>query len=111
MNKFVLIEKPDNCAELVLGDVEFHRNLLWKGQKCLGGGFFKVKEDNRQIIMWGKSDDYGYPKFKGNQCYADWEILEINGIDAINHTDWSFYYLPDVSMPIDDLYKVNIVIK
>lgn len=100
MLKFVLIEKENNVAEIRLFNVEVHSDLVHEGEKCLGGGFFKFKEDKKQVIMWDKSHDFGYPQFENREivCYDDdWE-------------GFNFYYVPDLFMPLDADSKVDVKI-
>ena len=71
VNKFVLVQKEEGVTEIRLGCVEVHCDLLRENEKCLGGGFFKVKEDKRQVLMWDKSHDFGYPKFGGRSFVSN----------------------------------------
>lgn len=101
MLKFVLIERPNNEAEIRLFNVEMHCDLVRNGEKCLGGGFWKFDDDKKQIVMWDKSFDFGYPKFEGKKiiCYdEDWE-------------DFEFYYVYDLFMPRDEESKINIEVR
>jgi hypothetical protein len=100
MLKFVLIEKENNVAELRFANVELHSDMVLKGEKCLGGGFFKIKEDTKQLIMWDKSHDFGYPKFEGKKI-----VTEEFGFE-----DYTFYYVPDLFMPLDADSKVDVKI-
>lgn len=97
VNKFVLVQKEEGVTEIRLGCVEVHCDLLRENEKCLGGGFFKVKEDKRQVLMWDKSHDFGYPKFGGRSFVSNDKLK-----------GFSFYYLPDLFMPLDDEYKINV---
>lgn len=97
VNKFVLVQKEEGVTEIRFGCVEVHDDLVHEGEKCLGGGLFKVKEDTRQVLMWDKSHDFGYPKFGGRLIVSDDKLK-----------GFLFYYLPDLFMPLDDDYKVNV---
>lgn len=95
MNKFVCIQKP-NKTEIRLGDVENHCDLVLKNEKCSGGGYYKVEEEEKTVILWDKSFDYGYPKF-----------TDTNTVDEL-WKDYTFYYVPDLFMPLDDCYLINV---
>lgn len=95
MNKFVCIKKEDK-VEIRLGDVQNHSDLVLPKETCVGGGFYNVRENERVVILWDKSYDYGYPEFNSvNDIDEDWK-------------GYTFYYLPDLFMPLDDCYKIEV---
>lgn len=58
-NKFIIT----NSGELIFGNVYLHRELLPKGEdSCLGGGLWKIDNQNGRMILYGKSFDFGYPE-------------------------------------------------
>lgn len=63
-NKYILLRYKDK-ADIRCGFVFRHADLLGKNesdQDVLGGGYFKFDDDIGAVILYGKSDDYGYPK-------------------------------------------------
>lgn len=95
VNKFILVERNDG-AELRLGCVENHADLLRAGEKCLGGGFFKVSDALKRVVMWDKSHDFGYPDFSRRTVLPDGR-----------YRGYSFYCVPDLFMPMED-YEVTV---
>lgn len=63
-NKYIVL-KEDGRWGMALGFVEFHRELATTEELAhgmvKGGGMFKIDHDEKQIIFYGKSDDFGYP--------------------------------------------------
>lgn len=53
-------------GELILGNVEFHFELLGKNYAtgCWGGGFWRVDKESKTLILAGKSIDFGPPKWE-----------------------------------------------
>jgi hypothetical protein len=63
-NKYILLRYKDK-ADIRCGFVFRHADLLERNesdQDVLGGGYFKFDDDIGAVILYGKSDDYGYPK-------------------------------------------------
>lgn len=63
-NKYILLRYKDK-ADIRCGFVFRHADLLGRNesdQDVLGGGYFKFDDDIGAVILYGKSDDYGYPK-------------------------------------------------
>ena len=63
--KYLIIRKKDGTYRFVFGHVELHFELLddWTDEcdKVMGGGFWKIDSEKKQIILHGKSTDYGRP--------------------------------------------------
>lgn len=64
-NKYIVL-KEDGRWGMSLGYVEFHRELATTEELAQGmvkgGGRFKIDHDEKKILFYGKSDDFGYPK-------------------------------------------------
>lgn len=62
MQKFIISKE----GELILGNVEFHFELLGKNYAtgCWGGGFWRVDKESKTLILTGKSTDFGLPKWE-----------------------------------------------
>ncbi|MDO4512052.1 MAG: hypothetical protein Q4B68_09590 [Bacteroidales bacterium] len=50
-------------GHLRLGDVRMHRDLLWPGDLCLGGGFYCFDYVAMQVVLDRASYDYGPPQW------------------------------------------------
>ncbi len=48
---------------LRIGHVCMHKDLLLPDDVCIGGGFWEVDEAGHQLLLSGKSYDYGKPKW------------------------------------------------
>ena len=67
--KYIVIEDSVEGIEIRFGYVEYHKHLapmtsvrgMYRKSNVdiLGGGQFKIDEENKKIILFGKSDDYG----------------------------------------------------
>lgn len=62
MKKFIISKE----GELILGDVRYHFELLGKNYSvgCWGGGFWDIDKEKKELILSGKSTDFGSPKFE-----------------------------------------------
>ena len=66
-NKYILV-KEVNSVDFRCGFVFRHADLLEgyeSDNSVLGGGRFKFDEENKAVIIYGSSDDYGYPRDLG----------------------------------------------
>lgn len=57
--KFILT----SGGHLRMGMVTLHRDLLQPHEDCLGGGFYEFDYARGQLILSGKSFDYGSPRW------------------------------------------------
>ena len=73
MNKFIISKN----GRLILGNVEYHFELIPKGEiNCHGGGFWEIDEENKILNLSGESSDFGVPKFEYlKDGYGDYKIL------------------------------------
>lgn len=86
--KFIMT--PDH--ELSGGLVEFHADILPKEKRysrnaCIGGGFFKVNEDEKEITLYGSSSDFGKCSTKDLQ-----KAIDMHGNDFKSNL-WMIMYL------------------
>lgn len=66
-NKYILV-KGVNSVDFRCGFVFRHADLLSRYESdnsVLGGGRFCFDEENKAVILYGSSDDYGYPQDLG----------------------------------------------
>lgn len=63
MNKYVLVKRNDGKICMRYANTDFHKNMVLYGDTCLGGGMFTFDDENNEMKLWGKSDDFGEPQF------------------------------------------------
>ena len=69
---------------LVFGHVYLHRELLPDGEEtCYGGGLWKIDEERKCIILFGRSFDFGMPEFEHIRS-VDYEVTE--------YREWPIFY-------------------
>lgn len=80
-NKYIIVNKRPAGLGFKAGRVEFHRDLAsydeLAGRDVAGGGMFRVDKEGKNVVLYGKSDDFGVPDdmdFKVASLYG--EILE-----------------------------------
>lgn len=102
-NKYIVLKEGGRWG-MALGFVEFHRELASTEELAYGmvkgGGMFKVDHDKKQILFYGKSDDFGYPDnidVALASCYyqirdqiADLEFCRTH--DEYNLHDYTIWY-------------------
>lgn len=49
-----------NDGVLKMGNVELHRELAQKHDTTLGGGYFYINRNSEEILLYAKSEDFGY---------------------------------------------------
>lgn len=75
MKKFVLVVDTNKFsrkdimqgtadAMLRIGNPVYHKDLVRDYEICLGGGDWEVNKDDNEMILNGKSSDFGVPKFE-----------------------------------------------
>lgn len=66
VNKYVVTRDTKGWYKFSAGYVEYHRDLVTINELSHGlvdgGGLYKLDEANKFVILYGKSDDFGYPK-------------------------------------------------
>lgn len=95
-NKFVILSESDTKeggeARIKCAPCEFHLELIEKGAKCFGGGMYIEKPEKSELLLYGKSVDYGEPQFYGwnslvmlDKKYEGWKIVYVKNIEDLNH--------------------------
>lgn len=59
MRKFIVT----NNGKFRFGDVNMHKDLLWPGEDCIGGGVYEFDYVNGRMLLSGKSYDFGHVKW------------------------------------------------
>jgi hypothetical protein len=67
--KAVVVRTKERKLELRVGYVFYHRDFLNPGETCLGGTRWNIDEENKEVIFYGSSDDFGQMPSDG------WESL------------------------------------
>ena len=106
--KFIVVENwKENKLEIVFGYVEFHRHLRKTSmfEKILGGGKFCFDKEKKEVVLFGRSDDFGkVPDTelkKAISLFDDWYMLNIImwQMDRLEGEKKSLY---------DDCYKLDV---
>lgn len=95
-NKFVILSKSptktDKDAHIRCALCDCHFELVGKEDKCFGGGMFIEKPEKFELILYGKSVDYGEPQFYGwksltmlDKKYEGWKIVYVKNIEDFGH--------------------------
>ena len=65
MNKFILAKNSEGRIVLRYANVDLHYRLVYeKSDKAIyGGGMFDFSEDGMTMLLYGRSTDYGVPRF------------------------------------------------
>lgn len=91
-NKWILVMRPNGSLALKLGKVKFHSDLFnswFKAEdRCIGGGKFHIDQENKEVILYGESVDYGQvPEahyedvlrlFESNWRYKDYKTFRLS---------------------------------
>ena len=98
MNKFIISKN----GRLILGNVEYHFELIPKGEiNCHGGGFWKIDEENKILNLSGESSDFGVPKFEYlKDGYGDYKILYEGDEVILNKNGESDHYTERINKKI-----------
>ena len=71
---------------LKFGNVYHHRNLLRWDEECSnGGGLWRVDEERKIILLFGRSFEFGAPDFSSLVC--------VNR-DGIGNVEYPLFYQP-----------------
>lgn len=57
-----------NTCKLRFGNVNLHKDLLERGEDCLGGGMYEFDYTQGRMLLYGKSFDYGRPA---------WQLIDV----------------------------------
>lgn len=75
----VRIKKKKKDLELRLGYVFYHRDLICSGETCLGGSKWNIDEENKEVIFYGSSDDFGQmPSDKWESLVKNFKADQLN---------------------------------
>jgi hypothetical protein len=58
MNKFII-----NDNTLIIGDVQYHNELLKKHELTIGGGYFEIDLKMKIVLLYGYSSEFGSVSF------------------------------------------------
>lgn len=95
-NKFVIVSnsptKANGDAYIKCAPCTSHFELIDKEDRCFGGGMYIEKPEKSELLLYGKSVDYGEPQFYGwnsltmlDKKYKGWKIVYVKNIEDLNH--------------------------
>ena len=105
--KFIILENRRNCElDIRLGYPIYHADLIEntdkrEGWKCIGGGFWDINFETKEIYLYGSSSDFGTaPKQKIEESLKSmndhkwWQFGWIcEQIFGLEHPDIDYDYL------------------
>lgn len=56
VQKFIIVGGKFRCGYVVM-----HSDLLNPGEVCQGGGMFYIDQEKKEVVLYGKSIDFGAP--------------------------------------------------
>lgn len=62
MNKFVIV-KDSEGFKFRYANIDLHNRLVFKNDKVFGGGMFDLNDEDSVMTLYGKSDEFGAPKW------------------------------------------------
>lgn len=90
MQKFIITSD----GAFRFGDVSYHKDLLRPGEYCIGGGWYEFDYVGSAMRLYGKSYDFGRPK------WADIDELRLpSSIAGLNITY--------EDLPLSDFVKIR----
>ena len=64
MRKYIIVKDDEGRYVMRFANVDFHFNLVEKTDKRIfGGGMYTDNDETKEMLLWGRSSDYGEPKF------------------------------------------------
>jgi len=79
MNKFILVKDKKEGFILRYANTDFHKNMVCNGEEVFGGGMFDFNDNDTVMTLYGKSDDFGVPRWldikeTGKKIHADEDL-------------------------------------
>lgn len=62
MNKYILVKNHKDYI-MKFANTDFHRDMVGNNDIVFGGGMFTLDYEKEEMLLWGKSSDYGAPRF------------------------------------------------
>ena len=84
--KFIIVKNDKPVIRV--GYVLYHRDLLNKGERdniVCGGGKWDIYPEEKKIIFWGSSDDYGKYNINGHDIIISSGLGTSSKIPRINN--------------------------
>ena len=105
-NKYVVIKDTPGEWGVALGYVEYHRHLCTTEEIAHGlvdgGGLWRVDHDNKNILFYGSSDDFGYPKNLGEALSACYSGIKDQIADLLHSMEDKDYDLTEYTITYAD---------
>jgi len=110
MNKFIIIKDKEEGFILRYANTDYHKNMVYKGEDVFGGGMFDFSDDGLTMTLYGKSDDFGSPRWYDvkktkEKIHIDEELdgITIRWFSGYDD-DWNPIYLDFTDMFVFDYF-------
>lgn len=76
MNKYILVKDDNDHYIMRFANIDFHSQMVEKNDKVFGGGMFTLNRDLNEMILWGRSSDFGEPRFSEitDKIHTDYDL-------------------------------------
>ena len=105
-NKYVVLKDTPGEWGVALGYVEYHRQLCNTEELAHGlvdgGGMWRIDHDDKNILFYGKSDDFGYPKHIAEALSACFTGIKDQIADLLYTMDGKDYDLTEYTITYAD---------
>lgn len=91
--KFI-IETDDQEGDcIILAKCTYHKELVTDNTKVKGGGWWNFNDDNTEIHLHGKSEDFGYAKFEDIlNCIRNKKVFSSRALTRNISDNYKFFY-------------------
>lgn len=105
-NKYVVLKDTPGEWGVALGYVEYHRHLCNTEELAHGlvdgGGMWRIDHNDKNILFYGKSDDFGYPKHIAEALSACFNGIKDQIADLLYTMDGKDYDLTEYTITYAD---------
>jgi len=100
--KFIIENSPDEGLNLIIGLVEFHKELAHNKNHIKGGGMWTKSYDKKTIILSGKSYDFGPANFDDiKYCIQNKKVFTSYILENNIADEFQFQYVNEIGERIN----------